>query len=142
MWMEKPRLAQLQDINGAAWRRILRPDFPGDAPKEWADVSYVSPDGRLACGIWCAEAGSLPIHDYPVHETCWVLDGNVVIIDEYGKVAGYSAGTAFVLPLGFIGTWMMDSPAVKQFAMYGPEAVITNILGSLQQEEPLPYVLR
>lgn len=139
--MERHHLVQLEDINGAQWRRILRPDFPNDAPQEWADVSYVSPDGCLACGIWCAEAGSLPIRDYPVHETCWVLDGNIAIIDEQGKGQDYGAGTAFVLPLGFNGTWTMNSPAVKQFAMYGPQPVISNILGSLE-EKPLPHALR
>lgn len=139
--MEDHRLVQLEGINCAQWKRILRPDFPGDAPREWADVSYVSPDGCLACGIWRAEAGSLPIRDYPVHETCWVLEGHITIIDEQGERQDYGARTAFVLPLGFTGTWMMEYPAVKQFAMYGPETVIGNILGSLEKE-PLPHVFR
>jgi uncharacterized cupin superfamily protein len=80
---------------------------------------YDSADGKFSTGLWSGEAGSWRVV-YTEHETCHLLEGEIVLRGDDGSVATYRAGDSFVVPAGFTGTWEVTRPARKLYAIYQP----------------------
>lgn len=55
--------------------------------------------GRLWCGIWRAEPGTVAI-DYTEWEFCHVISGAAVLTNEAGRSWAVRAGDAFIIPPG------------------------------------------
>lgn len=104
-------------------------DMSADTPGEYGRVCFMGTDGGFASGIWRGEAGTIPLDGYPTDELCLLIDGEVVLTDETGKVECFVKGEAFVVRKGFRGTWHMPVASTKIFASYGSPAELALLLG-------------
>lgn len=97
-----------------------RPDadriISGD-PAQAAWNLYTSADGRFNSGIWECAPGKWRVV-CPEQEFCQLLAGVIVITSDDGFVRTVRAGDAFVSPAGFTGTWDVQEPAKKYYAIY------------------------
>ena len=75
--------------------------------------------GRLWCGIWAAEPGTVAI-DYTEWEFCHIIEGAAVLTNEAGRSWTMRAGDTFVIPPGFRGTWQTLEPVRKHYVILLP----------------------
>lgn len=94
-----------------------------------AHTAFVDMAGQFTAGVWACNAGTLEIRDLAVNEACYLIEGTVVITDEYGHTETFHAGEGFVLPRGFSGTWHMPVAIRKYNAMHNPEGGLTPMEG-------------
>lgn len=81
-------------------------------------TAYTDPGGSFTAGVWSCDAGTLKINDLAIDEACYLIEGEVIISDQYGNTERFVAGDAFVLHRGFVGTWHMPVPVRKYNAMF------------------------
>ncbi len=67
--------------------------------------AYGSADGKFRAGVSQYDRMTLQIHNWPVDEFMYLIEGRVEITDSAGTTQIYEAGDAFVMPKGFAGTW-------------------------------------
>src|SRR5258708_29215083 len=73
--------------------------------------AYTAPTaGIFTAGVWACDAGTLEIQDLAIDEACYLIEGEVIITDRYGNSERFTAGEAFLLRQGFVGTWHMPVP--------------------------------
>jgi len=65
---------------------------------------YTDPTEQFFAGIWHSSVGAKTVN-YTEEEVCYILEGRVRLTDEAGNAKEFGAGSAFVLPTGFKGTW-------------------------------------
>jgi uncharacterized cupin superfamily protein len=65
---------------------------------------YTDPSEQFFAGIWHSSVGAKTVH-YTEEEVCVILEGRVRLTDTHGHAKEFSAGSTFVLPAGFKGTW-------------------------------------
>jgi len=85
---------------------------PTDTPVEGADeprafVAFRDPSGQFTAGTWACNPGTLEIRDLALDEVCFIIEGEVEIVDANGVSAVFGEGEAFVLQRGFSGQWKM-----------------------------------
>jgi uncharacterized cupin superfamily protein len=83
-----------------------------------AYTAYTDPSGVFTVGVWACDAGTLAIDDLAIDEACYLLKGEVIISDAHGNSERFTAGEAFLLERGFVGTWHMPGPIIKYNAMF------------------------
>ncbi len=81
--------------------------------------AYETADGRFFSGIWESDPGAWRI-EYTEAEFCHILEGESRITGDDGGVMTVRAGDAFVLPIGFKGTWEVVTRTRKHYAIYLP----------------------
>jgi len=81
-------------------------------------TAYADPSGVFTAGVWACDAGTIQIEDLAIDEACYLIEGEVIITDQNGNSEVFSAGEAFLLPQGFVGTWHMPRPIRKYNAMF------------------------
>jgi uncharacterized cupin superfamily protein len=96
---------------------------PSDVPIEGAQhpvgyTAYTDPSGVFTAGVWGCNAGTLKIDNLMVDESCYLIEGEVVLTDQYGNTERFVAGEAFLVKRGFVGTWHMPKPIRKYNAMF------------------------
>jgi len=69
-------------------------------------------------GVWACDPGTLAIDDLAIDEACYLIQGEVIISDSHGNTERFTAGEAFLLQRGFVGTWHMPVPILKYNAMF------------------------
>jgi uncharacterized protein len=65
---------------------------------------YTDPTEQFFAGIWQSSVGAKTVN-YTEEEVCVILEGRVRLSDLQGNAKEFGAGSTFVLPAGFIGTW-------------------------------------
>lgn len=65
---------------------------------------YTDPSKQFFAGIWQSSVGAKTV-SYTEEEVCVILEGRVRLTDLEGKAKEFGAGSTFVLPAGFKGTW-------------------------------------
>ncbi|MDO8288738.1 MAG: cupin domain-containing protein [Parvibaculum sp.] len=97
-----------------------RPDrvISGD-PQNRTWNAYETGDGAFFSGIWEAEPGIWTI-EYTEAEFCHIIEGESRLTDADGNVTTVQAGDAFVIPVGFSGTWEVVTRTRKHYAIYQP----------------------
>lgn len=110
-----PVTTQAQPETGAP-----RPDriINGD-PQNRTWNAYETEDGKFFSGIWESDAGCWAI-EYTEAEFCHIIEGESRLTDSDGNVTTLRAGDAFVIPVGFIGTWEVVTRTRKHYAIYLP----------------------
>jgi uncharacterized protein len=68
-------------------------------------------------GIWTKEESEFPWH-YDEKETCFFLEGDVVVIPENGEPVEMGAGDLVTFPEGMACTWKVRK-AVKKHYCFG-----------------------
>jgi uncharacterized cupin superfamily protein len=77
---------------------------------------YTDPSGRFSAGIWEGEPGRVRVV-YTEEEFCLLLEGEVILTDGLGEQRRFTAGDAFVIPAGFVGTWETVVRARKYYVI-------------------------
>ncbi len=65
---------------------------------------YTDPSEQFFAGIWQSSVGAKSV-SYTEEEVCVILEGRVRLTDLAGNAKEFGAGSTFVLPAGFKGTW-------------------------------------
>ncbi len=88
-------------------------------PSATVDNRYSSSDGRFHAGLWTSTPGRWRVH-YTEQEYCTLVKGRVRLEADDGATATFTAGDAFVIPAGFVGTWETIEDCVKHYVIYDP----------------------
>ncbi len=81
---------------------------------------YTDPTERFFAGIWQSSIGAKNV-SYTEEEVCVILEGCVRLTDLNGNAKEFSAGSTFVLPAGFKGTWETLEPVKKIYVIWEPK---------------------
>jgi uncharacterized cupin superfamily protein len=66
---------------------------------------YTDPTEQFFAGIWQSNVGAKSVSYTEEEEVCVILEGRVRLTDLAGNAKEFGAGSTFVLPAGFKGTW-------------------------------------
>jgi len=80
---------------------------------------YSGENGRLYCGIWESTPGKVLIN-YTEWEFCHLIEGRVVVTSEAGEEWHLQQGDAFMIPVGFRGTWETVQTVRKHYVILMP----------------------
>ena len=82
--------------------------------KTW--VQHTSADGSMISGYWEATPGTYHAV-YTEYEFVHMMEGKVTITPEGGAPVVLGPGDAFIVEPGFKGTWKIEEPIRKHFAI-------------------------
>ena len=71
--------------------------------------------GVSAWGIWAKEASEFPWR-YDAAETCYFLEGDVVVTPRGGEPVAMGKGDLVTFPAGMACTWEIRLPVKKHYA--------------------------
>lgn len=86
-------------------------------PLQTVRMQYTDPSRRFFVGEWHSEVGKWAVA-YTEEEYCRLLEGTSILTDAQGHAVTVTAGDAFVVPRGFVGTWEVVVPTRKTFVVY------------------------
>lgn len=66
--------------------------------------------------IWKKDASEFP-WEYDTKETCFILEGDVTIINEIGKEFHFKKGDYVIFPKGMKCTWKINKDVKKHYKM-------------------------
>jgi uncharacterized protein len=78
---------------------------------------YTDPTEQFFAGIWQSSVGAKSV-SYTEEEVCVILEGRVRLPDLQGNAKEFGAGSTFVLPAGFKGTWETLEPVKKIYVIW------------------------
>jgi uncharacterized cupin superfamily protein len=107
----------------------------GNMVPEEGHILFVGPSADFACGVWRGGPGVIPIESYPVDEFCWLVFGDVLLQDTAGDALQLTAGSTFLIPKGFRGSWTMRNSCQKFFSCHGDPASIAALCGEIQFDD-------
>ena len=93
--------------HGTVAQDIIVAGVSGHAVKEISMQThnyYTDPTEQFFAGIWHSSVGAKSV-SYTEEEVCVILEGRVRLTDLDGNAKEFGAGSTFVLPAGFKGTW-------------------------------------
>ena len=98
----------------------IRPDADrilAGSPDQTAWNFFTDRTGQFSAGIWEGAPGVWRVN-FTENEFCHLLSGVVVVRDEAGGERTFNAGSSFVMPAGFVGTWEVVETARKLYATF------------------------
>ena len=78
---------------------------------------YTDPTEQLFADIWSSSVGAKSVN-YTEEEVCVILEGRVRLTNLAGNAKEFGAGSTFVLPAGFKGTWETLAPVKKIYVIW------------------------
>jgi uncharacterized protein len=78
---------------------------------------FTDKSAQFFAGVWESSKGSWKVR-YTENEFCHITKGRVRIRDEDGRSWNFSAGSSFVIPSGFVGSWDVLEPTAKVYAIF------------------------
>jgi uncharacterized protein len=88
------------------------------APEQSLQNIYAAESQKLLSGTWSSEVGKWSVDYSHRHEFCYLVRGHIVLTDEGGEESTFKAGDAFVIPVGFKGSWEVIEPVTKYYVIY------------------------
>jgi len=82
--------------------------------KTW--VQHTSIDGSVISGTWEATLGTWHA-SYKFYEFVHLIEGQITITPDGGAAVTLRPGDGFVVEPGFQGTWKIEAPVRKHFAI-------------------------
>ena len=82
--------------------------------KTW--VQHTSADGSVISGTWAATVGTWHA-SYKFYEFVHLISGRITITPDNGAPVTLTPGDAFVVEPNFTGTWKIEEPVRKHFAI-------------------------
>ncbi|TNC73337.1 cupin domain-containing protein [Rubellimicrobium roseum] len=79
-------------------------------------VQHTAADGTVISGTWESTVGTWHT-TYAAYEFVHLLEGRIVITEDGGEPVTLTPGDAFVVEAGFKGTWRVEEPVRKHFAI-------------------------
>ena len=98
----------------------IRPDADrilAGSPDQTAWNHFTDRTGQFSAGIWEGAPGVWRVN-FTENEFCHLMSGVVVVRDEAGDERTFRAGSSFVMPGGFVGTWEVVETARKLYATF------------------------
>lgn len=92
------------------------------APVQTFHKHFETADGLFTVGLWECEAGSFTVQ-FTGHEFAHLLEGEIHIEDENGRILQFLPGMQLVFPAGYSGTWHVLQKARKAFTWHELEPV-------------------
>jgi len=89
------------------------------SPEQLARNYFSDSGGRFFAGVWESTPGKWRVR-YSENEFCHITRGRVRIEHESGRSWTFSAGSSFVIPVGFNGVWEVLEPMAKLYVIYEP----------------------
>lgn len=92
---------------GTVPQELITAGVAGHAVKEIKTETlnhYTDPTEQFFAGIWHSSVGAKSVN-YTEEELCVILEGRVRLTDTASNAKEFGAGSTFVLPAGFKGTW-------------------------------------
>jgi hypothetical protein len=86
----------------------------GDKPLQHDNILFTNDAGNMYVGMWDSTAFDSEMSPFPWHEMVRLLEGEVTITEDDGKVHLFKAGDAFFIPTGTVCRWQADG-YVKKF---------------------------
>jgi uncharacterized cupin superfamily protein len=102
-----------------AWTEVPRPEGDLNPPGEEV-VTYRSEDGRFVTGFWRRVPEEGPM-DLPYDEIAYIIEGEVEVTTEDGRVLALGPGDVLATPKGTKATWRALTPVRKFWAIYKPD---------------------
>ncbi|MBV1788249.1 cupin domain-containing protein [Marinobacterium sp. D7] len=87
------------------------------APEQSLTNIYKDATGALLSGTWSSEIGKWKVDYSNRHEFCYLLEGRIVLTGDDGETTAFKAGDAFVIPVGFKGSWEVIEPVTKHYVI-------------------------
>jgi uncharacterized protein len=78
---------------------------------------YSDGTGRLKCGIWECNAGSVELRDYAADRVCFILRGTLRLTDRQNHSEVFGAGECLVIPRGFNGVWSQSDDFAMTYVL-------------------------
>jgi uncharacterized protein len=82
-----------------------------------ASAEVWAADG-LRSGIWEATPGTFSSTRDGYHEICQILSGRATIEEPGGRTFDIAAGSLFITPAGWTGTWTIHETLRKSWAVF------------------------
>jgi len=79
-----------------------------------ADKESLKKQGVFSWPIWTKEASEFP-WTYDDRETCYILEGDVVVTPEGGKPVDFGKGDLVTFPKGMSCTWKIRKDVKKHY---------------------------
>lgn len=86
-------------------------------PQQRVQNVFSDATGQFFAGVWSSTRGCWRIR-YTENEFCHLLKGRVRLTSASGRQWLFSAGSSFVIPAGFEGTWEVEEDASKLYAIF------------------------
>ncbi len=99
--------SQVETEDGTVAQKLIVAGVTGHVAQEIKTEThnhYTDPTEQFFAGIWHSSVGAKTIN-YTEEEVCVILEGRVRLSDLNGNAKEFGAGSTFVLPAGFKGTW-------------------------------------
>ncbi len=90
-------------------------------PKQRIWNYFSDASGVFHAGRWASSPGLWRVR-YTESEFCYLLSGVVRLRESHGNENTFHAGSAFVIPSGFSGTWEVLEACEKLYCIYQPAA--------------------
>jgi hypothetical protein len=85
-------------------------------PTASTNNQYTDPTNTLSSGVWSSEPGVWRFEQTGAEEFCYLIDGVIRLTHENGQSNTFNPGDAFIIPIGFRGTWETVKPMRKFYA--------------------------
>jgi len=89
------------------------------SPEMESFFQFGQPGDRVVSGTWTSTVGTYhATYSHPtMHEFVHMIEGKMTITPEGGSAVELSAGDAFMIEPGFVGTWEVLEPVRKHFVL-------------------------
>lgn len=75
---------------------------------------FYSADENFGIGVWESKPGQMSYDDLEYDELMLVLEGSLIMTNNYGEKEVYKAGEGLVLPQGWSGTLTVAESGVRK----------------------------
>ena len=99
----------------ARWPEYATPLSGGMSPRH--QQFYSDDAGRLECGIWECDAGSVELHDCAVDRVCFILRGTLRLTDSRKRSEAFGVGECLMIPRGFNGIWSQSDDFAMTYVL-------------------------
>ena len=106
-------------LRPAQWPKCARPLSSGMSPvyrKFYSDIA-----GRLECGIWECNAGSIELYNCTADRVCFILRGTLRLTDNRKYSDAFGMGECLVIPRGFHGVWSQSDDFAMAYVLIGKD---------------------
>jgi uncharacterized cupin superfamily protein len=108
----------------ARWPKGVTPLSDGMSP--FQREFYSDGAGRLKCGVWQCNAGTIELCGCAADRVCFILRGTVRLTDHQEHSEAFGVGECFVIPRGFNGVWSQSDDFAMTYVLIDED-------GSVQQ---------
>jgi uncharacterized cupin superfamily protein len=111
-----PAIRAIAADDDLAWETIPTASDDPDPPGE-ETVLFRSGDARFSFGLWRRVPETGPMEP-PYHEIAVIIEGEVEVTEEDGRVHHVGPGDVLITPKGSKATWRALTPVKKFWAVY------------------------